>query len=77
MSAVNVRYGLYPGDRLMVTAEKKKKKAEKGYDFCIVRSGDSMHTIAQRYGIRLKNLYKMNKLPDDYTPSVGDTLRLR
>ena len=27
MSAVNVRYGLYPGDRLMVTAEKKKKKA--------------------------------------------------
>ena len=39
--------------------------------------GDSMHTIAQRYGIQLKNLYKMNKLPDDYTPSVGDTLRLR
>ena len=29
MSAVNVRYGLYPGDRLMVTAEKKKKKASK------------------------------------------------
>ena len=28
MSAVNVRYGLYPGDRLMVTAGKKKKKAE-------------------------------------------------
>ena len=27
MSAVNVRYGLYPGDRLMVTAGKKKKKA--------------------------------------------------
>ena len=58
-------------------SKKKKKKDEKGYDFCIVRSGDSMHTIAQRYGIRLKNLYKMNKLPDDYTPSVGDTLRLR
>ena len=26
MSAVNVRYGLYPGDRLMVTAGKKKKR---------------------------------------------------
>ncbi len=25
MSAVNVRYGLYPGDRLMVTAGKKKE----------------------------------------------------
>ena len=68
-------YPLEAGD--IVYLEKKKKKAEKGYDFCIVRSGDSMHTIAQRYGIRLKNLYKMNKLPDDYTPSVGDTLRLR
>lgn len=68
-------YPLEAGD--IVYLEKKKKKAEKGYDFCIVRSGDSMHTIAQRYGIQLKNLYKMNKLPDDYTPSVGDTLRLR
>ena len=68
-------YPLEAGD--IVYLEKKKKKAEKVYDFCIVRSGDSMHTIAQRYGIRLKNLYKMNKLPDDYTPSVGDTLRLR
>lgn len=68
-------YPLEAGD--IVYLEKKKKKAEKGYDYCIVRSGDSMHTIAQRYGIRLKNLYKMNKLPDDYTPSVGDTLRLR
>ena len=27
MSAVNVRYGLYPGDRFMVTVGKKKKKA--------------------------------------------------
>ena len=27
MSAVNVRYGLYPGDRLMVTDGKKKKRA--------------------------------------------------
>ena len=43
----------------------------------MVRSGDSMHSIAQRYGIRLKNLYKMNKLPDDYIPSVGDRLKLR
>lgn len=29
MSAVNVRYGLYPGDRLMVTAEKKKEESNR------------------------------------------------
>ena len=68
-------YPLEAGD--IVYLEKKKKKAEKGYDYAVVRSGDSMHSIAQRYGIRLKNLYKMNKLPDDYIPSVGDTLKLR
>ena len=68
-------FPLEAGD--IVYLEKKKKKAEKGYEYCVVRSGDSMHSIAQRYGIRLKNLYKMNKLPDDYSPSVGDTLRLR
>ena len=68
-------YPLENGD--IVYLEKKKKKAEKGYDYTVVRSGDSMHSIAQRYGIRLKNLYKMNRLPDDYIPSVGDRLKLR
>lgn len=68
-------YPLEAGD--IVYLEKKKKKADKGYEYAVVRAGDSMHAIAQRYGIRLKNLYKMNKLPDDYIPSVGDTLKLR
>ena len=38
MSAVNVRYGLYPGDRLMITAGKKKKRATvvKEYPFHIL-----------------------------------------
>lgn len=38
MTAVNVHYGLYPGDRLMVTAGKKKKRATvvKEYPFHIL-----------------------------------------
>lgn len=38
MSAVNVRYGLYRGDRLMVTAGKEKKRATvvKEYPFHIL-----------------------------------------
>ena len=45
MSAVNVRYGLYPGDRLMVTAEKKKKKATvvKEYPFHILMAVSYTH----------------------------------
>lgn len=37
-----------------------------------------MYSISQKYGIRLKNLYKMNKMkPEDPSPKVGDILRLR
>ena len=36
-----------------------------------------MYSIAQEYGIRLKSLYKMNKLKPDYEIRVGDALKLR
>ena len=36
MSAVNVRYGLYPGERLMVTAGKKRATVVKEYPFHIL-----------------------------------------
>ena len=58
--------------------DEKKKKADKKYTVHIVGDDDSMHSISQRYGIRLKNLYKMNKKdPEKYIPEVGDRLRLR
>ena len=55
----------------------KRKKAAKPYTVYIVRDGDSMHSISQKYGIRLKNLYKMNRKDAEYVPEVGDRLRLR
>ena len=69
-------YTLAEGD--IVYLQKKNKKASKKYNVCVVGDGDSMHGIAQRYGIRLKNLYKLNdKDPDDYVPEVGDRIWLR
>ena len=41
------------------------------------KDGDSMHGISQKYGIRLKNLYKMNRKDGEYVPEIGDRLRLR
>ncbi|MCR4810637.1 MAG: glucosaminidase domain-containing protein [Prevotella sp.] len=43
----------------------------------VVAVGESMYTISQRYGIRLKSLYKLNDLTPDYTIQVGHQLRLR
>ncbi len=61
----------------IIYLKKKNKKAQEQYKTYIVRDGDSMHSISQRFGIRLKNLYKMNKKPYDYVPEVGDRLKLR
>ena len=61
----------------IVYLEKKKKKADVPYYEYVVKIGDSMHRISQRYGIRLKNLYKMNRKDFDYVPTEGDVLKLR
>jgi len=68
-------FPLKKGD--IVYLEKKKKKADKPYFTYVVKVGDSMHRISQRYGIQLKNLYKMNKKKSDYVPVEGDVLKLR
>ena len=68
-------YTLEEGD--IIYLKEKKKKASKNYSKYVVKDGDSMHSIAQKFGIRLKQLYKMNKKNAEYIPEVGDILRLR
>lgn len=68
-------YTLVNGD--IIYLKSKKKKASKPHTVYIVKDGDSMHAISQKYGIRLKNLYKMNRKDGEYIPEVGDRLRLR
>lgn len=63
----------------IVWLKKKQTKAPKDYKgrMHYVRQGESMYSIAQKYGIRLKSLYKMNHLSPDYDLRVGDALKLR
>jgi LysM repeat protein len=61
----------------VVYLEKKKKKADLPYFEHVVKIGESMHSISQKYGIRLKNLYKLNKKNSEYIPTEGDVLKLR
>lgn len=68
-------FPLQPGD--IVYLEKKKKKADKPYYDHVVQIGESMHSISQHYGIRLKSLYKLNKKDMEYIPAEGDVLKLR
>ena len=71
------RDALEPGE--IIWLKKKQKKAPKEYKKIphVVQAGESMYTIAQKYGIRLESLYKLNRLTPDYSIRVGDQLRLR
>jgi LysM repeat protein len=70
-----IDFPLRKGD--IVYLEKKKKRAVKPNLNHQVQTGESMYSISQRYGLRVKNLYKMNHKTKDYVPENGDILKLR
>lgn len=53
---------------------KRKFGSEKS---CIVKPGDSMWLISQRYGIRLSSLYELNRMALNDQPIVGEVLTLK
>jgi len=62
----------------VIYLKKKRSRADKKYKNVphTVKAGESMYSIAQRYGMRVKYLYKKNDLSPDYQPRVGDKLRV-
>lgn len=68
---------LQEGD--VVYFQKKRTKADKSLKgiWHQVEPGESMHSIAQRYGLQMKTLYKNNFKQADYVPQTGDLLLLR
>lgn len=74
---VDKRRVLQAGD--IVYLHKKQKRAHKIYKrkYHQIQSGESLYDISQKYGMRVKSLYILNHLEPDYTPRVGDKIRLR
>jgi LysM repeat protein len=68
-------FPLNEGD--IVYFQKKKARADKPYNYHIVQVGESMRSISQKYGINLRNLYRLNKKSYKYVPEEGDLLKLR
>lgn len=62
----------------IIWLKKKQKHAPKDFKGKkhTVSSMESMYSIAQKYGIRLKSLYKMNKMSPDDELQVGQQLRI-
>jgi LysM repeat protein len=69
-------YNRKAGD--IIYLEKKNNKATKEYRFHTTANGESLYSISQKYGIKLKKLYKMNPEYENYTRlKVGDVINLR
>lgn len=68
-------FPLSDGD--IVYFQKKKPRADKPYFEHVVQVGESMYSISQKYGIQVRNLYRLNKKSYEYIPEEGDILKLR
>jgi LysM repeat protein len=68
-------YTLEEGDIIYLKEKNKNTVADVIYHE--VREGDSMHTISQMYGVRLKTLYKLNRMADDHIPEIGERVWLK
>ena len=70
-------YKLQEGD--IIFLEKKQKKADRCFKGKLIKvaAGESYYSISQKYGIRLKYLYKMNNLSPDAQIYEGQELFVR
>ncbi len=72
---VSEGFPLSEGD--IVYFQKKKPRADQPYFEHVVQIGESMYSISQKYGVQLRNLYRLNKKSYEYVPEEGDVLKLR
>ncbi|MCC8036372.1 MAG: glucosaminidase domain-containing protein [Rikenellaceae bacterium] len=63
-----------PGEQVYI--RQKGKKATNGKLIHTVKEGETMHSISQMYGVRLKNLSKINRRPVDAPLRQGQQIRL-
>lgn len=62
----------------IIYIQAKRSRATKEHIIHRVKADESMYSISQMYGIKLKSLYRLNKMsPDSPAPAVGQLLRLR
>lgn len=71
---LNKSVDLFRGDYVYLAP--KKNKTKKTIDNYTVKSGDSMHSISQEFGIKLKAIYKINKIEYGTPVEINQTIKL-
>jgi len=68
-------FKLIPGQILYL--QPKRDKAEPGKEYHNSIEGETMYLISQKYGIKLKSLYEMNRMTEGSEPEAGTQIWLR
>lgn len=66
-----------PEEGEIVYLQQKKKSVESGKGVHVIQAGESMHSISQKYGIRLHSLYDLNNMAYTEKAVEGKRLKLR
>lgn len=66
-----------PPSGSLVYLEKKKSRADREHRTYVVKKDDSLWSVSQQFGVRMKPLAKRNGLSDENPLTVGMTLILR
>jgi LysM repeat protein len=66
---------LVPGQILYL--QPKRDKAEAGKEYYISAGEDTMYHISQKFGIKLKKLYELNRMDENTEPQSGTKIWLR
>ncbi|MDR2036754.1 MAG: glucosaminidase domain-containing protein [Bacteroidales bacterium] len=61
----------------VIYLQPKRRKAERGMDVHVLQDGETMYDVSQKYGIRLKRLYILNRMEEGTEPPAGTQLNLR
>jgi LysM repeat protein len=55
----------------------KRDKAEPGNETHTAAEGETLYSISQKYGVKLKKLYEYNRMADGDKPVAGQMIWLR
>jgi LysM repeat protein len=55
----------------------KRDRSEPGKEYYTAVTGDTMYLISQRFGIKLKKIYEMNRMAEGIEPEAGKKIWLR
>lgn len=69
--------GYRPQPNEVVYIESKNRRASKNQQFHTASDGETMHFISQMYGLKLRPLYRRNRMSPGEQPNAGDVVYLR